>query len=113
MGLFDMFSRTNQPNPDEISHEDLQAALDSGRVALIDVREPDEFASGHVPGAVSMPLSRFDPTNLPQSVPVILMCKAGSRSANALSRAHAAGRKDVRHYRSGIMGWTSQGGKVV
>ena len=113
MGLFDIFSRDGKANPDEISYDALVAALASGSVALVDVREPDEFAAGHVPGAVSQPLSRFEASNLPKDTPVILMCKAGGRSAQALAKARAAGRSDVRHYKGGFMGWESNGGKIV
>jgi rhodanese-related sulfurtransferase len=111
MGLFDIFSRG--ANSDEITHEDLVAALAAGQIALIDVREPSEYAAGHVAGAVNLPLSRFDPVKLPQSLPVVLMCKAGGRSAQALAKAHAAGRQDVRHYRGGAMGWMEKGGKLA
>ena len=113
MGLFDNFSRDAKPNPDEISYADLVTALDGGKIALIDVREPAEFTSGHVQGAVSMPLSRFDATKLPQGAPVVLMCKAGGRSAQALAKARAAGRNDVRHYPGGANGWAQNGGKFV
>lgn len=112
MGMFDVFSKPGA-NPDEISHEDLEAALAGGKIALIDVREPDEYAAGHAAGAVNLPLSRFDPNQLPESLPVVLMCKVGGRSATALGRAKAAGRVDVRHYRPGFMGWSASGGKVA
>ena len=111
MGLFDMFK--GSPTGDEISREDLDAALRGKTCALIDVREPQEFASGHVSGAANLPLSRFDAGQLPTDKPVVLICRSGGRSAQALSRARAAGRQDVRHYRGGVMGWASAGGKLV
>ena len=80
---------------------------------LIDVREPDEFKSGHVPGSQNMPLSRFDPAKLPSDRPVALICRSGARSASALARARASGRNDVRHYRGGVIGWSREGGEIV
>jgi rhodanese-related sulfurtransferase len=113
MGLFDLFTRGGQPDADEISYEALVSTLEAKGCALIDVREPNEFSAGRVPGAVNMPLSAFDPNRLPKDKDVILICRSGARSANALSRARAAGRKDVRHYRGGVLGWQSRGGKLV
>ena len=81
--------------------------------ALFDVREPNEFTAGHVEGAKNLPLSRFDPGQLPNDKPVILICRSGARSASALSKARGAGRADVRHYRGGVMGWAQSGGKLV
>ena len=111
MGLSNMFATPK--SPDEISFADLAAALDAQSCALVDVREPDEFASGHVQGAQNLPLSGFDPAELPRDRPVVLMCKAGGRSAQALARARAAGHADVRHFKGGVMGWTGAGGALV
>ena len=96
----------NAPSGD-ISFDDLQRALQEGSVALVDVREPHEFAAGHVPGAVSLPLSRFRPGDLPKGKPLVLICQAGGRSAKALHQAAAAGVADVRHYPGGTSGWRS------
>ena len=43
-------------------------------------REPHEFAAGHIPEAMNLPLSRFDPEELPTGKPPILICQAGTLS---------------------------------
>ena len=50
---------------------------------LVDVREADEFASGHIPGAVNEPLSTVNKTALPKDAPLFLYCLRGTRSKRA------------------------------
>ena len=50
---------------------------------LVDVREADEFATGHIPGAVNAPLSTIGNTTLPKDAPLFLYCLRGSRSKRA------------------------------
>ena len=50
---------------------------------LVDVREADEFASGHIPGAVNAPLSTISQINLPMAAPLFLYCLRGTRSKRA------------------------------
>lgn len=107
-----LFSKRATSGDTEISYDDLAGALRRGACFVVDVREPQEFASGHVPGAVNQPLSRFDPKKLPEGKPVVLICQAGGRSAKALSQARSAGRDDVRHYAGGTSGWRREGGAV-
>ena len=99
-------------SPAAVEHDEMQKACLSGAHHIIDVREPHEYASGHLPNAVNHPLSCFDPSVLPNDKPVILVCQAGSRSARALQAAHAAGRIDVRHYAPGTSGWKASGGSI-
>jgi rhodanese-related sulfurtransferase len=96
-----------------VSFGELNTALAEGRVRVVDVREPHEFVTGTVPGAINMPLSVFNPARLPAGKPVVLICHAGMRSRRALSRAVKAGRSDVRHYAGGICGWRRAGGKAA
>ncbi len=95
-----------------VDYDETRRALEKGECALIDVREPGEFAAGHVAGSKNMPLSRFDPTKLPADRRVILICLSGARSATAVRQAHAAGRGDVAHYSGGVAGWRRNGGAL-
>ena len=112
MRLFDMF-KGGAAGADEITYADLVAAMQAKSCTLIDVREPGEFTSGHVEGAENRPLSTFDATALPNDRPVVLMCRSGARSAQALAKARAAGRADVCHYRGGVIGWAEAGGMLL
>lgn len=61
---------------------------------LIDVRTPMEFASGHLPNAVNLPLGSFGPEASAlgdKSVPVVVYCASGSRSAFAARMLRKAG----------------------
>ncbi|MBV8473935.1 MAG: rhodanese-like domain-containing protein, partial [Hyphomicrobiales bacterium] len=93
--------------------DEFVAAVEDASCAIVDVREPHEFAAGHVPGAINQPLSSFDPAQLPPDQPVVLICQSGKRSLAALRAAKEAGRSDVRHYAPGTGGWRMRGGPVT
>ncbi len=95
-----------------VAHEELlRLHLDKG-CTIVDVREADEYARGHIPGAINQPLSRFDPARVPRGDRVVLICQAGGRSAAALKKMSAAGRQDVQHYPAGMAGWRASRGPV-
>lgn len=100
---------------ENVSRDELKQGLADGSILLVDVREANEYAAGHIPGAKLNALQRFDPKALP-SAPgkrVVLSCRSGKRSLDALARAQAAGRDDVRaHFPGGFQEWASAGEQV-
>jgi rhodanese-related sulfurtransferase len=95
--------------------DELKKGLDDGSILLVDVREPDEYAAGRIPGSILNPLQKFDPKALP-NVPgkrVVLSCRSGKRSLTALDLARKAGREDIRaHFPGGFLGWAKAGEKI-
>ena len=64
---------------------DLADRLATGEVKVIDVREPMEFATGHIAGSLNVPLSRLAQADLPRG-PLVLICQSGNRSAKGLAQ---------------------------
>jgi rhodanese-related sulfurtransferase len=93
----------------DLDREAVKQGLREGSLVLVDVREPNEFAAGHIPGAVSHPLSTFDPAALPQGKRVVFSCAAGVRSVRALQAAQGAGLDISEHYRGGFKDWAAAG----
>ncbi len=106
-----LFSRT--PDSAELDLESFAKAVRSGEATVVDGREQHEFVEGHIPAATNLPLSRFDPRALPKADLVVLVCQAGGRSRNALARAHAARRADVKYFAGGMSQWRMQSGHVT
>ena len=79
---------------------------------LVDVREPDEWALGHAPAAIHVPLSAFDPALIPNSGPVAVICRSGGRSARAAGALDQQG-YDVSNVVGGMLEWQAQGLPVV
>ena len=107
----------SSPHPVEnVSREELKRGLREGTIALVDVREPHEFADGHIPGASLNALQSFDPAALPPARAgqrIVLSCRSGKRSLHAIDLAQAAGRTDVTaHYPGGMLDWNAAGEAV-
>jgi molybdopterin-guanine dinucleotide biosynthesis protein A/rhodanese-related sulfurtransferase len=80
---------------------------------IIDVRNPDEYVEGHVPGAVLIPLPELG--DRWQEVPegeVLVICKSGARSAKAVEALNGAGRTTV-NVAGGTMAWIDAGHAIV
>ena len=110
-----MFGSKKTDGHREIGPRELHSMLEGGAALLIDVRETDEFAAGHIPGAVNMPLSRFSPGDLPdpQGKIVVLQCAGGKRSGQALDQCARAQSAIDTHLAGGIGAWKNAGLPVV
>jgi rhodanese-related sulfurtransferase len=73
----------------DLTPQEVAAGLEAGSTLLIDVREPNETAAERIPGSVLLPLSRFDPDDIPdpQGRAVVFACAAGIRSLRAAEAA--------------------------
>ena len=116
LGVVAFFAWPASGSVDDISFDEVRQRLQAGSITLIDVREPDEFAAGHVPGAVNMPMSKFNPATLPASKaekPVVVMCRSGNRSGQIEAFLAKNGREDVRNFKGSMIEWTGTGAPVV
>ena len=97
----------------EVDQTVFAAAHGDGAV-VIDVREPDEYLAGHVPGADLVPLSRVTSyvPRLPRGVPVYVICASGNRSLAAADFLARAG-VDAWSVAGGTGAWMRAGRPVV
>lgn len=98
----------------DLDREAIKAGMADGSILLVDVREPHEFLAGRIPGAVSMPLSRFSAHDLPEAhgKRIVFSCAAGIRSMQALMAARQFGVDVDAHYGGGFKDWLYSGETV-
>ena len=105
----------NPPLP-AVSGATLEARIDSGDrdVVVLDVRSPEEFAAGHVPGALNIPFDqvaqRF--AEVPQDKDVVLYCRSGRRAGIAAEALAAQGYTRLMHLEGDMPAWIEQGRPV-
>ncbi len=94
----------------QLSPAEVRARLENGAL-LVDVRFPDEFAEGHVEGAVNIPAPdlRARHPELPTDRPLVVMCRTGQRSSLACSLLERAGFGGVHNAVGGYTGYTAAG----
>ena len=95
----------------DLTPEDVSKGIAEGRYLLVDVREPNEVAVEAYPDAVVVPLSSFDPEDIPdpQGKQVVFACRSGKRSVTASLAAQAASLPYDKHLAGGILGWKAAG----
>jgi rhodanese-related sulfurtransferase len=94
---------------------EIKAWVDAGQAMLVDVREGNEFAAEHIPGARHVPLSAFDPARVVDASgrKLVIHCRSGARCGMAAMRLLASGYEgEIYRMRGGIIGWKSMGGKT-
>lgn len=87
-------------------------AWQAGEVAIVDVREQQEYDTTHVPGMPLVPMSelmdRMD--ELPTDRPLVIFCRSGNRSGQVAEYLNAMGEHgDVANLEGGILAWAAQG----
>lgn len=86
-------------------------------VIIVDVRTPEEFASGHIEGALNIDFNSGnfanEITRLNPSENYAIYCRSGSRSGQAASIMHKAGFHDVSNLNGGVIDWTNAGLPLV
>lgn len=97
-------------NVGEIDPGDVKSRMDRGeRVVLLDVRDPDEFRQGHIPGAINISRGflefRAETVLKDKAQPVLVYCLSGQRSLLAGRAMQELGFSDVRSMSGGIRGW--------
>ena len=104
--MADQGHRVHDLMPDEVSK-----GMAEGRYLLVDVRELNETAVERYPGAAIVPLSSFDPSQLPdpEGKHVVFACRSGRRSVTASQAAQAHGLHYDAHLAGGILAWKAAG----
>jgi rhodanese-related sulfurtransferase len=97
----------------EVAPAALKSRLDGGeQIVVIDVREPDEFAKGKIPGAYTIPRGVLEMQldgRLPRESTIVLYCGGGARSALACASLAEMGYDKVENLAGGWHGWAGAG----
>ena len=94
----------------QITQEEAKEMMDSQEVIILDVREQDEYDSGHIPGAVLLPVGTIDETTAAEVIPdkdftVLVYCRSGNRSKTASSTLAELGYTSIYEF-GGINTWS-------
>ena len=97
----------------EVAPADLQSRLSGGeQIVVIDVREPEEFARGKIPGSFTIPRGVLEMQvdgRLPRDTTVVLYCAGGGRSALACRSLAEMGYEKVENLEGGFQKWAGSG----
>ena len=82
---------------------------------LLDVREPDEWAAGHAPGAHHMPMMEVPAriAEVPTDAEVVVVCRSGGRSGQVTSYLMGNGWDNVRNLDGGMQSWAAAGRDMI
>lgn len=106
-GDYSSFAGRGGESVPQMTAAELAARLPSKSQVLIDVRNDNEWAEGHIPSAVHIPLGQLQARidEVPNDVPVVVQCQSGARSAIAASLLQQSGRKNVTNLTGGYAAW--------
>lgn len=111
-----MLQRSKKKDPDrrEISNADAARVYEEQGATFVDVREPDEWAEGHMPGVMHIPLGDLAhrENEIPNGGKIVTVCRVGVRSLDAVDILQRSGRKDVKSMAGGMIDWMKNGRAV-
>ena len=104
-----MFTGCGADGYQKISQEKAKEMMDTQEVLVLDVREQSEYAGGHIPGAVLLPVGTIDEDTAAAVIPekdttVLVYCRSGSRSKRAAKALAGLGYTGIYEF-GGIMSW--------
>lgn len=70
---------------DERFQKAIELASDNPDIIIVDVRTPDEYAVGHIPGSINIPVEKLSVTDIDSNVHILAYCMSGSRSERAVA----------------------------
>jgi len=91
--------------------EELKSLMADRQALLVDVREPSEYQSGHIPSAINIPLRTISRnlSKIPSNRPVILYCSTGYRSSMGVMTLHLLNYDNVQGFPPSLSGWKQAG----
>lgn len=100
---------SSEDNYQQISQDEAKEMMDTQNVIILDVREQDEYDSGHIPGAVLLPVGTIDEESAAEVIPekdstVLVYCRSGNRSKTASSALAELGYTSIYKF-DGINTW--------
>ena len=117
LGLSLTALRAGAAGNDSVTLDVARSELEAGRVTLIDIREPNEHATGVAKGAKLLPMSQMNTRmgEIPSATdkPVLLMCHTQNRSSKTLAALRQQGFKNVRFVEGGMSEWNRRGWPIV
>jgi rhodanese-related sulfurtransferase len=112
MFLFNRGQTQTEASYKNLTTDDYQAQYFNGKQAhtLVDVRTTEEYRSGHIPGAVNIPLNTLPARlkEIPADRPVVVVCATGNRSRSGASAFVRGGYAEVYNLQGGTMRWMMQ-----
>ena len=107
--MFNLFKSTGNAGYQNLTPAQFAEGLRQPGAVLVDVRRPEEYGQGHLPGAVNIDVTAPDFAQriaaLDQNAPTYLYCRSGARSANAAGLLTKAGFTSVHNLLGGVLDW--------
>ncbi|WP_226642484.1 rhodanese-like domain-containing protein [Mesobacillus subterraneus] len=94
----------------DVTVDEAKELIDSGEVKVLDVRTPDEFAAGHIPGSKLVPLQVIESmlSELDQDQKYLVVCRSGNRSTQASGILVENGFKNIYNMTGGMNEWKNE-----